>query len=130
MACNRIPSKSTQGRRLDKKSEQGEVMNTFERLEFPDVSDIDIAFGAYPHDWFASVMKIESLPEDQKWNDLADSLFYKGGNIPFDESLSEEYQIKGSRILRAVLGSWAPKHEHKEKVCGLIIKSLCEVTHG
>ena len=102
----------------------------FNRLEFPDVTDVDIAFGGYPREWFANVMKIESLPEDRKWNELAERLFFEGGKIPFNKSLQGEYQIKGSRMLRAVLGSWEPKHEHKEKVCGLILKSLCEVTNG
>lgn len=95
------------------------------RIEFPAVSDADMVFGGYPRDWFANVMKVESQPKDRKWNDLAESLFFDGGKIPFNETLPEEYKIKGSRMLRAVLGSFEPKHEHKKKVCGLILKSIC-----
>ena len=97
----------------------------FKRLEFPEVSDIDIAFGGYPKQWFSSVMKIEEEKGDGKWNDLAENLFFNGGKPPINTRLPKEYLINGLRILRAVMGSFEPKHEHKEKVCGLILKSIC-----
>lgn len=98
----------------------------FSRLDFPEVTDPEIAFGGYPREWFASVMKTEDRTEDRKWENLAEELFFEGGKIPFNETLPEAYRRKGKRILQAVLGSFEPKHEHKTKVCGLILKSLCE----
>ncbi|MFA5130476.1 MAG: hypothetical protein WC477_06230 [Patescibacteria group bacterium] len=95
------------------------------RLQFPEVDEPSMVFGGYPRDWFDSVMKIESKPEDRKWNDMMESLFFNGGKVPVNETLPEEYRTNGLRMLRAVIGSFEPKHEHKEKVCGLILKSLC-----
>jgi len=95
------------------------------RLTFPEVDGPSMVFGGYPRDWFDSVMKIEEKPEDQKWNDMMESLFFGGGKVPVNEALPEDYRKNGLRMLRAVMGSFDPKHEHKEKVCGLILKSLC-----
>lgn len=96
------------------------------RLIFPEVDKASMVFGGYPRDWFASVMKIEEQPEDRKYNDMMESLFFSGGSVPVNKDLPEEYRTKGLNMLRAVMGSFEPKHEHKEKVCGLILKSLCK----
>jgi len=96
------------------------------RLDFPEVDKVSMAFGGYPREWFDSVMKIEEQPEDAKYNSMMESLFFHGGEVPVNKTLPEEYRSKGLRMLKAVMGSFEPKHEHKEKVCGLILKSLCE----
>lgn len=96
-----------------------------ERLEFPEVTDVDIVFGRYPDDWFKKVLDMKEEPGDSKYNDMMEELFFKGGKIPVNESLDIQYRKKGIRILKAILDSFSPKHEEKEKVCGLILKSLC-----
>ena len=97
----------------------------FERLEFPEVTDVSIAFGGYPRDWFdAALKKAEGI--EPEWENKANELFFNGGKIDINKSLPEDYRAKGFRMLQAVLGSWEPKHEHKAAVCGLILKSICK----
>lgn len=94
-----------------------------QRLDFPEVTDVNIAFGGYPQDWFSETLK---LPEDSKYSKAASKLFFNGGSIDINESLPEDYKNRGIRLFKAIFGSFKPKHEHKEHVCGLILKSLCD----
>ena len=96
------------------------------RLVFPEVTDADVAFGGYPRDWFSKTLAMYESPADDKWGDLASRLFFSGGTIPTNKELPQEYLVRGKRLLKAVLGSWESKHEDKEAVCGLILKSICE----
>ena len=100
---------------------KGEKLD-FARLEFPDVTDIEITFGGYPQEWFSNVLAQE---EDRQWSQKAGLLFFKGGEIPINKKLPSEYRSKGIRVLECVLGSCKPKHEHKEHVAGLILRSIC-----
>jgi hypothetical protein len=95
------------------------------RLEFPEIRQTQIILGEYPTQWFNYVLSTLPLPEDKQWDDLAEELFFKGGTIPVNKSLNAEYVGKGLRVLKAILCSYVPKHEQKEKVCGLILKSIC-----
>lgn len=92
------------------------------RLNFPKIDQPSLVFGGYPRDWFADVL---SKPEDKNWSEKASELFFSGGNIGVNRNLPEAYLTDGIRILKCVLGSFEPKHEHKEHVAGLILKSLC-----
>ena len=96
------------------------------QIDFPEVNDVDIEFGGYPEKWFKEIMDIKDSPDDRNYNEMFSELFFNGGKIPVNENLSDEYLSKGLRILCAVMGSFNPKHEHKDKVCGLILKSLCK----
>lgn len=97
------------------------------RLSFPEISDYEISYNRYPHKWFNEVLKTEEKQEDREYNQLMEALFFKGGTIPINENLPEEYTKKGLRMFHAIVSSWSPKHEHKEKVCGLILKSICKL---
>lgn len=51
------------------------------------------------------------------------TLFYKGGDIPPAkriEGMTEEDAVRVLRFVRAAMGSYFPKHEHKEAVCGML----------
>lgn len=93
--------------------------------EMPAVSDADIAFGGYPEEWFLSVMednKKEEIPE--KYVSRFSTLFFSGGRITYRNDISEEEKIKALRLLKAIMGSFKPKHEHKEIVCAHIIRFI------
>jgi hypothetical protein len=93
------------------------------RIKFPEVTDVDIAFGNYPEKWFQKMLQ-ENSP--RKYKEMASNLFFNGGDVPFNEDLPVVYLNNGFRILRTVLGSFKPKHEHKEHVAGVVLKNICE----
>lgn len=80
----------------------------------------------YPEKFFQEIMKTETINEDRKYFDMMEKLFFEGGEIPFNKDLPSEYVESGLFMLRVIMCSYKPKHEHKEKVCGLILKSLCK----
>lgn len=96
------------------------------RLEFPAITDVDMAFAGYPQDWFHNTLKVYDEKADKKWGEMASTLFFSGGKVEVNEALPDEYRTNGLRMLHAVLSSFRPKHEHKEAVAGLILKSICE----
>jgi hypothetical protein len=96
------------------------------KLDFPNVDAAGMVFCGYPREWFDDVMKRENPVDYQKWADLMESLFFSGGTLPINEQLDKDYVSRGIRILKAVMGSFEPKHEHKEKVCALILKAICD----
>jgi hypothetical protein len=93
------------------------------KIEFPDVSDVDVSFGGYPKDFFNKALQKES-PE--KYQNMAQSLFFSGGKLNLNDDLPDEYVTKGIRILKAIIGSFTPKHEHKIHVCGVILNAICK----
>ena len=97
------------------------------RLDFPPVTDADVAFGGFPAEWFYDTLKTHDEKSSRKWDDMASKLFFSGGKVPTNKGLPEEYTRRGLRMLRAVLGSFRPSHEHKEAVAGLILKSICQL---
>ena len=94
----------------------------FERLEFPVIKDSEMVFGVFPHEWFSTVL---AQNEDRQWSRKASKLFFNRGDIQVNKKLPDEYTEKGVRVLKCVLRSCKPKHEHKEHVAGLILRSIC-----
>lgn len=97
----------------------------YTRLKFKPVSDFDIAFGTYPEDWFKKTL-LTCQDGNKPWEDKANNLFFNGGTIPTNKELPKEYITEGIRLFKAIMGSWTPKHEDKENVCGQILRSLNE----
>ena len=92
---------------------------------YPEVSDADMAFGQYPGKWFSETLKKATAAGFGTNNcDRASGLFFSGGKVDYDRSLDSDFLNSGTRILRAVLGSFEPKHEHKMVVCEYIINSM------
>lgn len=92
---------------------------------FPEISGADMAFGGYPQKWFKTVLK-EAKEKGFGMNncDRSAKLFYSGGSVNVNKTLDKEYATKGLRALKAVVGSFEPKHEHKMAVCEYIIDCL------
>jgi hypothetical protein len=94
------------------------------KINFPEVTDSDMAFGGYPEEWFQKMLNEQESP--LKYQNLAQTLFFEGGKVPVDNFLDTDYTTKGLRILNAVLRSWGSKHEHKIQVAGVILKAICK----
>ena len=102
-----------------------------EYVEFPEVSDLDMAFGGIPER-----QKFEKLAQENgfdfmngnKYSSYAMNLFYTGGKFPPRRvDVSEEYYRKGIRYFHCWLGSFKPKHESKEEVCGYILSLITDL---
>lgn len=100
--------------------------------KFPKVTGADMAFPTY-------LAEPELLAEAKErgfyngrtpYNDLFSTLFYKGGKVKFKENLPDDFKNAAYPYLRAFMGSWGPKHEHKEAIAAMLLSELCEPTTG
>ena len=103
-----------------------------DKIQFPKILDIDIAFPAR----IPERKKFEKLAQENGFNFLdgnkysayAMKLFYSGGELPpKKKDITDEYYKQGIRYLRCWLGSYEPKHERKEEVCGFIISLISDL---
>lgn len=49
-------------------------------------------------------------------------LFFSGGNIELKDDVKGTWKESAFIYARALMGSFAPKHEHKEAVCAMIFE--------
>ena len=89
-------------------------MNTIKN--FPKLTKTGVFENNYPEKWFKKTLILGLENEDEKYNDLASKLFFNGGKIPINKNLPEEYIKNGIRMLKAIIGSYEPKHEDKMTV--------------
>lgn len=93
-------------------------------IEIPKVTDVEIAFGSTEH-----LPKWENIPDEFKVNypehpgvTMAAQWFYgtlAGAKLPpVREGVNE---IEAMRVIRAILVSFEPKHEHKMAGVGYLI---------
>lgn len=61
-----------------------------------------------------------------KYNDLFSELFFSGGKLNFKENLDESFVEKALPYFKSLMGSFEPKHEHKEAICALILSELVD----
>lgn len=107
-----------------------------DQLPVPDVNDVSIAFGDIRH-----MPKYETLPEAfQDWRDekhcrAIGKWFFSGaagtpnGIVIDDKTYTAKPGVdatKALRAIKAVLGSWEPKHEHKMAACGYMLSQWFE----
>jgi hypothetical protein len=98
-------------------------------LPIPDVTDVDMAFGKIRGllpAWDA--LPAEYRRESASGCRVASGLFYKGGKLS-DHGLKPRDGVdsaKATRVLRACLGSFQPKHEHKIAGVGYLIDQWFE----
>jgi hypothetical protein len=95
-------------------------------IPVPEISDVEAAFPANVLDWMPPR---DEIPEEfrfmrgrSEWNEIADSWFANGlpGNVEFypRDGVDPEKAVKA---ISAVLGSFAPKHEHKEEAAAYLL---------
>lgn len=98
-------------------------------IAVPKIDDAGVAFGD------ASVLpKFTDLPaEFREWHrefhcDVASKLFFTGGSLADYGLKVRDGLDRGDvmRALRACLGSWEPKHEHKIAGVGYLLSQWCE----
>jgi hypothetical protein len=103
----------------------------------PTLSEIDVAFGSVKH-----MPKYEDIPESfRRYHgdvhvDAIESWFYHGGTIEAPDTLklkSGSFKARTGvdfsgalRAIKAILGSFEPKHEHKIAGCAFLLSEWFE----
>lgn len=105
-------------------------------MEVPTMDRVDVAFGNIKH-----MPKYDALPEQFKdWHrnehcEAISSWFYRGAkSSPNGIELDGKQYVarpgveagKALAAIKAVLGSFAPKHEHKIAACGFMLNEWFE----
>jgi hypothetical protein len=106
-------------------------------LAIPEMTGADVAFGNVKH-----MPKYEAIPEDFKrhnGNEFCSAIskwFFKGAQKAPDGIIIDGKQFtakpgvdlsKALAAIRAVLGSFEPKHEHKEAACAFMLSEWFDI---
>lgn len=100
-------------------------------LEIPEVTDLDIAWGSGALKWMPAW---EDIPEEfrnmncnTEWNEITRQWFYSG--LPRSTKFVPKDGVdpeKALRAIKATLGSFEPKHEHKEAAVAYMLSCWFE----
>jgi len=105
-------------------------------LAIPEIKGVDVAFGNIKH-----MPKMADLPEEFQrergpFCKAVASWFYSGAK-PIDNGLEIDGvkfvakpgvdKSKALAAIKAALGSWEPKHEHKIAGCGFMLSEWFEI---
>lgn len=92
-------------------------------IQVPDITDVDIAFGNVDH------LPAEAAIAERFWQDS--DPYHKITSKWFFEGLKGAHELgtprdgvdatKAVRAIKAILASWAPKHQHKEAGVAMLI---------
>jgi len=96
------------------------------KLEIPALSDRDVENNNFPLYFFKKAKELqcfESREEQNKYEQIVTNLFFKGGTIPTGRG-DDEYLLRGLRMFKCIIGSWAPSHESKTLVCAVLLKCM------
>jgi hypothetical protein len=95
-------------------------------LEVPAVTDLDVAFGANALTWMPAWDEIptefRNMNAGTEQNKIVRRWFFAG--LPAGTKFIEREGIDGKAALRAIkatMGSFALKHEHKEAACAYML---------
>lgn len=89
-----------------------------------ELSGADVAFG--PRNLFAIMPKMDAIPDEYRrggtvWNKLFSTWFFRGLS-KLDLTPKEGVdQLKALLHVKAIMGSFEPKHEHKEAACAFLL---------
>jgi hypothetical protein len=104
-------------------------------LPIPDLSDVDVAFPAHALDWMPAWDEIpdefKNMNRETEWNEIVSQWFFSGlpekvKFIPRDGVDPE----KAFRAVQATLGSFAPKHQHKEAAAAYMLSCWFKKVKG
>ena len=88
--------------------------------KFPEVSQADIAFPTF--DTVPELLKEAESRNISKGRKKFNQLFFSGGKIDLQDDVKGTWKEGAFLYARALMGSFAPKHEDKEAVCAMIFE--------
>jgi hypothetical protein len=88
--------------------------------KFPEVTKVNLAFSTFDttEELVAEAKKRNPVKGMNKFSQI----FYHGGTFDFKDGVKDTWKENAFMYARALIGSWAPKHEHKELVVGMIFE--------
>lgn len=101
------------------------------RVEIPEITDIEIVFPAGLPELNRFTKEVADTPFrknwiNEPWCDYVQTLFFKGGTYPeVQEGVTKEEYTRLFRYVRALLGSYEPKHEDKIAVIAYLLSQYC-----
>ena len=99
-------------------------------LAIPEIDDVSVAFGDITHMPTYAKLPEEFQKEKSPFCDVAARWFYSGGKRDGKALIIGDYTLtpkegvddaKALKAIKAILGSWEPKHEHKMAACGFML---------
>ncbi len=102
-------------------------MNIYE-FDFPSLTPTDIIFSIIKTDdrLLAEAKDKGFYNSNTPYNRLFSKLFFDGGELNLKKDLDPKFKDKALPYLRALMGSFEPKHEDKEAVCALLLSYLVD----
>jgi len=99
-------------------------------FNFPKPSSVDRIFSTYDTipELLQEAKERGFLYGHTPYNRLFSKLFFSGGKIAFKSDIDEEYKRRVWNYCKAFMGSWEPKHEHKEAICAMLMSEILEPT--
>lgn len=96
------------------------------RFKFPTLDKADIAFGTLGADpqLLTEAKRRGYYNGNLPGNEMFSKLFFEGGRAVFKEGLPKDFKAAAWPYLRALMGSWDPKHEEKDAICGMLLDEL------
>jgi hypothetical protein len=91
-------------------------------FKFPEVTKGDFVFPTF--DTIKELLEEAEKRNPKKGMDKFDKLFYEGGEIRLQEDVKGTWKEKAYLYARALMGSWSPKHKHKQLVVGMIFEEV------
>ena len=90
------------------------------KYKFPEVTPIDFAFSTFeaPKELVAEAERRNPQKGMKKFSEL----FHNGGKFELKDDVKGTWKENAFKYARALMGSWEPKHEHKELVVGMIFE--------
>jgi hypothetical protein len=92
---------------------------------FPKVTKVDLAFPTFntPKELVEEAEKRNPRKGMRKFSEL----FFYGGEIKLKDDVKGTWKENAYMYARALMGSFSPKHEHKELVVGMIFEECLEL---
>lgn len=95
-------------------------------FSFPTPTPADMAFPIYDTipELLAEAKERGFLYGHKPGNELFSKLFFNGGSVNFKQDIDEEYKRRVWYYLRCFIRSFAPKHEHKDAICAMLMEEI------
>lgn len=93
---------------------------------FPEISKVDMVFATVSTDpiLLEEAKRRGFYMKDTPANRMFNELFSNGGRLICSEEINPDYLKRAIAYLKALMRSYAPRHEEKEAVCAMLLDEL------